>query len=384
MIWGWFALVTVLVAGALLWTGFQRRAGLRRDDGALAILRDQLAEVTRDQNRGLISPEEARAAEIEIKRRILAIGDQTVPGTEASRAERGLLIAASVVVPLAGIGMYAMIGAPEIQSQPFAERVAERQEADEVEVLVERLRTRLTTDETGGPTEGWLLLGQSYFRMGRYRDAADAFGQVLEREDVVSDTFSRYAESLIAAENGIVTPQAEAALDRSLQMAPNNPAAVFYKAQAVEQGGALGEARTLLLALMQRADGFYPWMETFVDYINRLGEQIGAEPVSLGDFAPMMQPTAPGPSADDVDAASEMTDEERDAFIRSMVARLAERMEDEPDDLEGWARLIQAYTVLGETERADAARTSAIAAARRLPEGDPARAAALSAFGVSE
>src|SRR5262249_61823114 len=45
-------------------------------------------------------------------------------------------------------------------------------------------------------------------------------------------------------------------------------------------------------------------------------------------------------------AAANMTPEERTAFIRGMVARLAERLKQQPDDLPGWQQLAQSYGVL--------------------------------------
>ena len=64
----------------------------------------------------------------------------------------------------------------------------------------------------------------------------------------------------------------------------------------------------------------------------------------------------PGPTREDVEAASKMTGEDRMAFIRSMVERLADRLKDEPNDLKGWQRLARAYQVLGEKEKAEDAR----------------------------
>ena len=61
----------------------------------------------------------------------------------------------------------------------------------------------------------------------------------------------------------------------------------------------------------------------------------------------------PGPTIEDVEAASKMTGEDRMAFIRSMVERLADRLKDEPNDLKGWQRLARAYQVLGEKEKAE-------------------------------
>ena len=51
-----------------------------------------------------------------------------------------------------------------------------------------------------------------------------------------------------------------------------------------------------------------------------------------------------------------MSDEDRDAMIRSMVQRLADRLADNPDDLAGWRQLAKAYEVLGDREKAARAR----------------------------
>ena len=69
-----------------------------------------------------------------------------------------------------------------------------------------------------------------------------------------------------------------------------------------------------------------------------------------------------------------MSDEERTAFIRSMVERLAERLEAEPEDFDGWLRLARAYGVLGEAAKARSALARADALVGGLPEGAPERA----------
>lgn len=372
----------VLIALALATAGFLA-LGLRRDtetldrkDGAVAILMDQLKEVAADRNRGLINDEEATAAEVEIKRRLLAVSrgeSQTV----ASKSGQWTIAAAVIIVPLTAGLLYLQIGSPWVESQPFASRVAEQEDAAEIVDLTVRLKNQLDSDADGGPTEGWVLLGQTYMQMGRFADAVDAFARIAERDEADSSILSRYAEALIAAESGIVTPQADRVIDQALARDPANPAAVFYKAQAMEQGGALVAARTLLLERLESADGFYPWMEIFVASVNRLGEQTGDAPISLAAFAPMLGGGG-GPSAADVAAAEDMSEEDRAAFIRSMVDGLAARLEEEPNDLDGWLRLIRAYTVLGEGDAAAKAQERARAVAEALPDNDPRRAAALS------
>ncbi len=58
------------------------------------------------------------------------------------------------------------------------------------------------------------------------------------------------------------------------------------------------------------------------------------------------------PTTEDVKAVGEMFQEDRSAFIRSMVQRLADKMEENPNDVEGWLRLGRAYGVLGEADKA--------------------------------
>jgi len=63
----------------------------------------------------------------------------------------------------------------------------------------------------------------------------------------------------------------------------------------------------------------------------------------------------PGPSAADMAAAGEMTPDERSEMIRGMVERLAARLEEAPNDIEGWKRLGNARRVLGELLEAEKA-----------------------------
>lgn len=364
MIWTFLGALALATAGVLFWGMRRETEALGREDGAVAILKDQLNEVALDQERGLISDEEATAAKAEIKRRLLAVardGRQLTEGTSG----RWAIAASALFVPLIAGLLYLQIGAPAVESQPFAARGKEQEAAAEVAGLAAQLKTRLEADDNGGPTDGWVLLGQTYMGMGRFADAADAFARVTERGDTDSSLLSRYAEALIAAENGIVTPQAERLIDKALELDPANPAAVFYKAQVLEQGGALIAARSLLLQRLDAADGFYPWMEVFVASVNRLGEQTGDAPINLAAFAPMLG--GRGPNAGDVAAAEDMSEEDRAAFIRSMVDGLATRLDEDPSDLEGWLRLIRAYTVLGDAEAASKAEERARGVAEALP-----------------
>jgi cytochrome c-type biogenesis protein CcmH len=363
------ALLTTLVfLGPLL---RRRDDALDRADSAIAIFRDQLGEVDRDTERGIISGVEADAARTEIKRRMIAADKARGPANSTGASGRNVLIAFALATPLAGAALYTQLGAPNIPSVPFAERAAEQTEAQNLQKLTTQLRTKLESEPNGGETRGWELLATTYGNMGRYGDAANAYSRIVEREDATSATWSQYAEALISAENGTVTKPAEQAIARAIEMDPMNPAGTYYHAVALGQAGRTSDARQALIERLELESAPAQWMPFYLREINRLGELLGLEPATLPDF-----PDAPrGPSAADVDAASDMSEEDRQAFIRTMVGNLAERMKEEPDNLQGWIQLAGAYNVLGEVDNARAAYDSAKKITDAFAEDDPRRLA---------
>ena len=135
----------------------------------------------------------------------------------------------------------------------------------------------------------------------------------------------------------------------------------------------------LWLDLLRESTADAPWRPMVAQQIREAAARLGIEPLeaaTVPETAPESAPQSapPGPSAADVEAAGEMSAEDRAAFIRSMVARLAERLEAEPGDFQGWLRLAQAYGVLGEASQARDALSRAEAAIRERPEGAPERA----------
>lgn len=362
-----FWLIAVLLglsASALLYLLSVGGTDTPREEAALAIFKDQLAELDRDRARGLISKADGEAAEIEIKRRMLATAKRKE--TIAVRGGGWPMIVALIVVPAIGLGTYALIGSPKVPSQAFADRIDEREGSQKIADLAAKLRSQLEADENGGETKGWTLLAQTYLKMQRYPEAANAFGEIIDRPDASIAVFTGYAEAAIASENGFVSPQAAQVILKALQISPNDPAAIFYHSYALEQAGEMDRAYDMLSARMAHAQGAEPWLGTYQARLDDLGAELGRAPT----IAPK------GPTAADIEAASELTAEEQQEFIRSMVGSLASRLENEtPNDIEGWLRLTKAYRVLGETENSAAALERARALAIDLPADDPRRLA---------
>jgi len=353
MIWFSLTLLSILGAALMVMPLLRRNKAIVTSSQATpAVLLDQLSEIKRDVERGIISATDAQAAELEIKRRILIESRSASGSTERVAGDgRVTLILSAIFVPVMAVGYYANMGSPQISGVAFAQRADERQQAAEITELSSRIFEKLTNDPQGGPSEGWVLLGQTYSKMGRYEDAAAAFEVVSQRPEAGSAVFSMLAEALIYANQGVATPDAMQAVEMALALDAFNPAATFYMAVALSQTGEASQAYDLLVARLNNADAYAPWMESFLVEANRIGADLNKKPFLLEQSASV----APGPTRADIANAQDMTDKDRQAFITSMVARLASRLEDEPDDLDGWIRLGGAYVVLGDTPNATVA-----------------------------
>ena len=84
-------------------------------------------------------------------------------------------------------------------------------------------------------------------------------------------------------------------------------------------------------------------------------------------------PAAPALSDDTIAAAKDMNETDRSAMIRGMVDRLASRLKQNGDDVEGWLRLVRAYMVMGDRDKAKGASADA----RQAVAGDAERLRAL-------
>jgi len=75
-----------------------------------------------------------------------------------------------------------------------------------------------------------------------------------------------------------------------------------------------------------------------------------------------------GPGAEDAAAARNISAKDRGEMIRGMVARLVDRLKENGNDVEDWQRLLRAYMVLGERDKAHAAAADAKRALARDPD----------------
>jgi cytochrome c-type biogenesis protein CcmH len=357
-LWIILACLTAAVAAVMLVT-LARGARPAADDraGEIAVYKDQLDELERDRSLGLISAEDAGYAKAEIGRRLLSAASDAqadgAPGTRRGMTAAGIFVV--LLVPIVSLTAYVTLGSPQLPDQPLAARLANP--GNNMALLVAKAEQHLAQNPNDGA--GWDLLAPIYFRAMRLTDAELAYRNAIRLIGTSPERLSGLGETLIAASDGIVTEDARLAFEESLRLSPENPRARFYLALALEQAGRRDDARAAFETIAAASPADAPWMELVQQHIAANGGE--ASPPPLADAPPAASSQAPGgPTPDDLAAAQDMSGAERQEMIRGMVESLALRMQEEPDNLEGWLRLIRSYAVLGDREKATAALTTGL------------------------
>ncbi len=342
------------------------RRAPRRTEFDLAIYRDQLHELEGDQARGLIGAEQSEAARLEIQRRMLAASKKDSEPAQAAAAGGGarpwlLMATVGAVIPAVALVLYLVWGSPGMPGVPFSGVAqdgggvaGEDMAGQSIEAAIANLAKRL--EQNPNNLEDWVLLGRSLIAIERYSDAVQALRTAAKLSSDNADILSSMAEAMVFAAEGMVTPEAESTFESVLQLRGDDAAAQYYLGLALAQKGRPGEALAMWRKLAAETPADAPWRRDLVTLMRQAAEESGIE-LSEIPSAPALraEDAAPGPSQEDMAAAADMTPEERQEMIRSMVARLAERLETEPDNLAGWQRLANAYRVLGENDKAEAA-----------------------------
>lgn len=342
------------------------------------VYRDQLKEVDKDVVRGVLSEEEAVRARTEVSRRLLE-ADRALQSAKAGAAKVStfdtLLMGGGLAVAVAGaFAVYLQIGAPGYPDLPIATRIemveqsrATRPDQAEAETQVpfregvapdprrEELVAQLRSVMERRPDDpqGLTLLAQNEAALGNFSAAHVAQARLIDvlGEEATGANYIDLAEMMILAAGGYVSPEAEEALMRGLQMAPRNGTARYYTGLMYAQQGRPDLAFPIWRALMAESSADAPWLEPIRLQIEEVAYMAGVN-VTLAELP---QPQAPrGPTAEDLEAAQDMSAEDQAAMIEGMVSGLSERLATEGGPPQDWARLIGAQIVLGRTADAQA------------------------------
>lgn len=342
----------------------------------LRVYRDQLREVGRDQERGVIEPADAERLKIEIGRKVLEADRALQKAVRAGNGPGLALPAVALAAVTAGAFMlYDRIGAPQLPDAPIAARIAEAEaryaarpsqaeaetqaerpalpEADpEYLALIERLRTAVADRPTDA--QGLRLLVEHESRLGNAQAAQDAQRRLIAvlGNTATAAEHARLAALMIESAGGIITAQAESEIAAALQMDAIDGHARYMLGLLNIQNGRPDRAFTVWASLLAEGPADAPWIAPIAEVIEELAWLAG-EPGYQAPTPGAPAAALPGPDAAAIAAAEGMSDEDRSQMIAGMVDNLMARLAAQGGSPEEWAQLIGALNVL---DRGDQAR----------------------------
>jgi cytochrome c-type biogenesis protein CcmH len=236
---------------------------------------------------------------------------------------RRYLLAGAVALFVLGAGGAAYL---ELGHPFLATRTLDGDKARDLNALIGRLAT-VVRSRPQDP-RGWAVLGRAYLTAGDPGDAAKAFSRAISASQASGPVqpflYSAYGEALTQDSSGAVTPEAEAAFTQALAGNPKDMAARYYLGLAAAARGDASKALILWKSLLADVPPDSAVHQDLIDRIAGVTARSGGAP-----------------------------------DISAMVAGLAARLKASPDDAAGWQRLIRAYAVLGDKDKARAALSDA-------------------------
>ena len=253
-------------------------------------------------------------------------------------------------LPLVAVGLYYPLGSPDLPDSPLAQRSRTPEATQSLDNLVAQVEQHLEAEPTDG--RGWSILAPVLARLGRMDDAVHAFRNSITYNGENATRRADLGEALVAAASGVVTGEAKTEFERAVALNADDVKANYFLGLAAEQDGHAADAASIWRAMLAKAPPNAPWRPLIQAALVR----VGGSPV-------------PALSNDAMAAAKDMSETDRSAMIRSMVERLATRLHQNGDDVEGWLRLVRAYMVMGDADKAKAASSDA----RQAVAKDPGR-----------
>lgn len=366
MVFWVICIAMALVVLAAVMAPMLRQHAARDDAPDVAIYKAQLAEIERDLARDVLDAGEAERARTEVARRLIAANQMTTQTTEAPKAltRTAFIGTGAIVIGVALLG-YVEVGKPGEPDQPLALRHANAQTLRDnrpdqaaleaaapalppVDAPADYLETvaqlRVLMANKPEELQGWELLAYHESELRNFSDAAVAQSKViaLKGSDATIEDLRRQVDLMVAAADGYVSPEAEAVVAEILDRAPTNIAGRYYIGALYAQTARADLAFRLWRPLVESGEDSF--------HIALARAQIDGIAALAG--VEYTAPAVPGPSMADIDAAEDMTAEDRTAMIMNMVSGLADRLATTGGGPAEWARLITAYGVLGDTESA--------------------------------
>ena len=326
--------VTAIACAALFYAAGPRavNASPGELDDANSHFRLVLAGIDTDLAAGKLGEAEATAARGELAREILRLKAEAgrVVGSGPNFGRLPLLVGLGGVAVLA-LGLYGLLGSPNLPSQPLASRSDVMAQQIDLDTAIARIEAQLTANPDD--LRGWTVIAPAYLEMGRYADAINAYRRMIDLGEPTPDLQTSLAEALMLNAGDAGSDEAIALLRSAATADPAHVMSRLYLASVLTGQEQYEEAIPLWQAALALAKGDEPWLPA---------AQQGLAVAQNGGIAPANAQEA--------------------EMIGQMVSGLATRLAAEGGSVEEWTQLVRAYLVLGDTTRAQVAYDDAVKA----------------------
>lgn len=291
----------------------------------IEIYKSQLNELDRDEVSGAIAATEAKSARAEISRRLLAASDESLVSASglSSRQRAAILVLVCLIMPSLAALVYLQKGSPQYAAQPYTDR--------------------------NGEAELWTQYARAYMQTERFEDAEGALLQAIDLSDPRAELYEALGEVIVFGGDGSISARAIEAFNKALELDPTRARSRYILAEWMWRQGEREEAVRSFIDLLEGTQdkGFQEFLKSRIEEaISEIKAELSGEPSA--------QRPEPSSAETGGEPLTGMSDEQR-SMVLGMVTGLAERLEKDPDDLDGWLRLIRSYTVLQETDKANEA-----------------------------
>jgi cytochrome c-type biogenesis protein CcmH len=374
MLWVILALLTGVAVFSVLWPLARTPRDIAATAHDVAFYRAQLDEI----ERAGLAAEEVEAAKAEAGRRLIAAAERDAETPKSGTRLKLSLTAAGVLIfiPLLTLGLYDRIGHPDWPDAPLLARLSQPPERLDLAAAIAQVELHLAQHPED--SRGYDVLIPIYIRLGRYDDAVHTATSALQKLGETPQRLAVFGETLVAASHGEVTEDAQQAFVKAAAQDPPVPLALFYLGLAAAQRGDKAAAKEIWEKLLAQTPQDAPWRGEVAERIAALSDSPADSPADASGMAQKSgeagasAPPLPAGAA----AIAALPPAERQKVIRGMVAKLAARLDENGQDLNGWLQLLRAYKVLNDIDKA----REALGAARRNFETDPAGKARIDAL----
>ncbi len=373
-----FSIAAVLLSALAAVLILQRASGAARrpdSDPTLAVYRRQLGEIDDLAERGLLAEGELKAARAEAARRLLSAARTAEAPAETaqprvSRALRLAVLAGAVAAPALAAALYVALGKPGLPDQPFADRLNAWKQGDPSQLSAGEMAAVLQTVVKQRPNDAEPLtyLARAQLAAGNVPAAAESMRKAVRLQPDDGGLWANLGILLLLQGQGEETQPAQAAFRQALKLDPKSAPARYHLARARIAGGdvngGLNDWRALAADLPAAADERQQ-LETEIAATARAGHLVATQKPPA---PPQQQQAEAGGGAEAL--AGALTGQAPAGGApdpRQMVAQLASRLEQSPNDPAGWARLIRSYAVLGDPDKMKQAQDRA----RQIFKGKP-------------